>query len=59
MSTEEITAGMGKQTAPTDTQVYNPAFDVTPSELIEAIITERGIIRPVNTQNVAAMVNAG
>ena len=54
---EEITSGMGKQTAPTDTQVYNPAFDVTPSELIEAIITERGIINPVNTENVAAMVN--
>ncbi|MGI6590907.1 MAG: S-methyl-5-thioribose-1-phosphate isomerase [Eggerthellaceae bacterium] len=26
--------------------VYNPAFDVTPAELINAIITERGVIRP-------------
>ena len=36
--------------------VYNPAFDVTPAELITAIITERGVIDPVNTQNVAAMI---
>jgi methylthioribose-1-phosphate isomerase len=25
--------------------VYNPAFDVTPAELIHALITERGVIR--------------
>lgn len=53
---EEITAGMGKQTAPDETNVYNPAFDVAPAELIEAIITEKGIIRPVTTENVAAMI---
>lgn len=53
---EEITAGMGKQTAPVNTDVYNPAFDVAPAELIEAIITEKGIIRPVTTENVRAMI---
>jgi methylthioribose-1-phosphate isomerase len=26
--------------------VFNPAFDVTPAELIAAIITERGVVRP-------------
>jgi methylthioribose-1-phosphate isomerase len=26
--------------------VYNPAFDVTPAELITAIVTERGVFRP-------------
>jgi methylthioribose-1-phosphate isomerase len=26
--------------------VFNPAFDVTPAELITAIITERGVVRP-------------
>jgi methylthioribose-1-phosphate isomerase len=31
---------------PPDVQVFNPAFDVTPGELITAIITERGVIRP-------------
>lgn len=53
---EEITAGMGKQTAPANTAVYNPAFDVAPAELIDAIITEKGIIRPVTTENVRAMI---
>ncbi len=32
-----------KQTAPSDSKVYNPAFDVTPHNLISAIITEKGI----------------
>lgn len=47
---EEITCGFGTQTAPDNTAVYNPAFDVTPAELITAIITERGIIRSPGTQ---------
>ena len=29
-----------------DVQVFNPAFDITPGELITAFITERGVIRP-------------
>ena len=49
-ASEEITCGFGTQTAPDNTSVYNPAFDVTPAELITAIITERGIIRSPNTQ---------
>jgi len=32
--------------APEGIQVRNPAFDVTPAELVEAIITEKGIARP-------------
>ena len=35
----------GRQTAPAETPVYNPAFDVTPAELIAGIITERGVFR--------------
>lgn len=53
---QEITHGFGRQTAPDATPVYNPAFDVTPAELIAAIITERGLIRPVTTDNVKAMI---
>ena len=45
---EEITHGFGRQTAPDGVQVYNPAFDVTPAELITAIVTDRGVIQPVN-----------
>ena len=51
-NSDEITHGFGRQTAPDNVDVYNPAFDVTPAEFIEAIITEQGIIRPVTTENV-------
>ncbi|MBL8888622.1 MAG: S-methyl-5-thioribose-1-phosphate isomerase [Planctomycetaceae bacterium] len=44
---EEITEGFGRRTAPIGVNVYNPAFDVTPGNLIEGIITEKGLIRPV------------
>ncbi|MBM3836886.1 MAG: S-methyl-5-thioribose-1-phosphate isomerase [Verrucomicrobia bacterium] len=35
-----------------DAQCWNPAFDVTPPELITGIITERGIIRPPYVENI-------
>jgi len=41
---DEIRCGFGKWTAPRDITTYNPAFDVTPNELITGIITERGLI---------------
>lgn len=49
---EEIICGFGKQTAPSDVKVYNPAFDVTPHELITALITEKGIIKAPYEQNI-------
>ncbi len=45
-ASEEITSGFGKQTAPDKIQTYNPAFDVTPNELISAIISEQGVFYP-------------
>jgi methylthioribose-1-phosphate isomerase len=38
--------------APKGVKVYNPAFDVTPHQLVRAIITERGIIRPPFLRNI-------
>ncbi len=52
----EITHGFGRQTAPEGIDVYNPAFDVTPAHLIQAIICERGVIQPVTTDRIAAML---
>jgi len=49
---EEVTHAFGRQTAPTGVSVYNPAFDVTPAELITAIITERGVVQPVNSESI-------
>ncbi|NIR52155.1 S-methyl-5-thioribose-1-phosphate isomerase [candidate division KSB1 bacterium] len=43
---EEVTEGFGKRTAPQNAKVYSPAFDITPHELISAIITEEGVIEP-------------
>lgn len=42
---DEVRRILGKQIAPKAVKVYNPAFDVTPNELITAIITEKGIFR--------------
>lgn len=42
---EEITEGFGKRTAPKGIKVLNPAFDVTPHELVTAFITEAGVLR--------------
>ena len=45
------------QTAPDGVDVYNPAFDVTPAELIAGLITEKGIINPVNPATIAATLS--
>jgi methylthioribose-1-phosphate isomerase len=44
-SQDEVTHIQGVSIAPEGTQAANPAFDITPSQYITAIITERGIIR--------------
>lgn len=43
---DEVTALHGVQTAPSGIDVLNPAFDVTPHELVTAIITEEGVLTP-------------
>lgn len=48
---EEITHAFGLQTAPDQVKVYNPAFDITPNELVTGIITEKGILRPPYTES--------
>ena len=40
----EVSFVFGKQVAPLDMPIYNPAFDVTPAEHITGIITEKGIV---------------
>ena len=52
---DEIANGFGRRTAPEDINFYNPAFDVTPNELITGIITEKGIITPPFEQKIAKM----
>ncbi|PXX69052.1 methylthioribulose-1-phosphate dehydratase [Nocardia tenerifensis] len=40
----EVTGFGGVATAPEGTQVFNPAFDVTPGELVTAVVTESGVV---------------
>ncbi|MBN1309358.1 MAG: S-methyl-5-thioribose-1-phosphate isomerase [Chitinispirillaceae bacterium] len=56
---EEITCGFGKRTAPDNVAVFNPAFDVTPAELISAFVTERGVVRPPFTETIKKVVGGG
>jgi methylthioribose-1-phosphate isomerase len=48
----EITHSFGRRLAPEDVRVYNPAFDVTPAQLIDGIITDAGLIRPVHADTI-------
>lgn len=52
----EVTNGFGRQTGPDGVKVYNPAFDVTPAELIAGIVTEKGLITPVNDETIAKVI---
>jgi methylthioribose-1-phosphate isomerase len=50
-STEEVTTFNNKRIAPENIDVGHPAFDITPNELVTAIITEHGIAKPPYTKN--------
>ena len=52
----EVTHGFGRQTAPTGSTSTIPAFDVTPARLITAIVTERGVIEPVDAPTIRRML---
>ena len=55
-SEQEVRGGMGKDLVAPGVRCLNPAFDVTPAELITGIITEFGIITPVTTERVRAVL---
>lgn len=48
-------AGGGIPVAPLGTQAYNPAFDVTPPELVTAIVTEEGVLSPVTAEGLVEL----
>ncbi|MEU5213350.1 S-methyl-5-thioribose-1-phosphate isomerase [Streptomyces sp. NPDC020742] len=45
----------GVPVAPLGAQAYNPAFDVTPPELVTAIVTEAGVVSPVTREGLAGL----
>ena len=52
---EEVTGFRDCQWAAKGVQVRNPAFDVTPAELVTALITEKGVVRQPNRENIARL----
>jgi methylthioribose-1-phosphate isomerase len=52
---EERDAAEVRGALPADTPCRNPAFDVTPAELVWALVTERGAARPVTRETLAAV----
>jgi methylthioribose-1-phosphate isomerase len=58
-SAREVTHVLGQQIAPTGIHVANPAFDVTPHELVSAIITEKGVARDPFGQTLPRLLGKG
>jgi methylthioribose-1-phosphate isomerase len=56
-SAEEIVKIRGKRIAPRGVPVANPAFDVTPPELVDLMITERGLIKTPFEENILRLMS--
>ena len=54
----EVTEFGARRTAPEGVKVRNPAFDVTPNEMVAGLITEKEIVRAPYTENLAALFNS-
>ncbi len=54
----EVTGIGDKKTAPDDINVINPAFDMTPPELISGIITEKGVAKPPFEESIRKLFEA-
>jgi len=55
---DEVSRVHGQQVTMEGTRCLNPAFDVTPAALITALVTERGVARPVGPETVASLLRA-
>ncbi|HEX6364142.1 MAG TPA: S-methyl-5-thioribose-1-phosphate isomerase, partial [Albitalea sp.] len=56
---EEVTGYRGTRWAPEGVSVRNPAFDVTPAELVTGIITEKGIVLEPTREKLQALMSTG
>ncbi|HUG97074.1 MAG TPA: S-methyl-5-thioribose-1-phosphate isomerase [Nitrososphaera sp.] len=55
-SVDEVVKVGRKRVAPKGVRIFNPAFDMTPPELITGIITERGVLTPPFEKNLKALL---
>ncbi|WP_280386071.1 S-methyl-5-thioribose-1-phosphate isomerase [Nocardia wallacei] len=56
-ATTEVTHVGGIATAPEGTEVFNPAFDVTPPDLVTAVVTENGVVAATRANEEAGQAN--
>lgn len=56
---KEVTHIRDQQLGPEGVDVHNPAFDITPNELIEAIITDKGVARAPYVESLRKLTEAG
>ncbi len=54
---EEVVEVRGRRIAPKGVPVANPAFDMTPPELVESMITDRGVVSPPYAENIARLMS--
>lgn len=55
---EEVTTLRGVAVAPPGTTAFNPAFDVTPAALVTALVTEAGVVSPVDPAGIARIMGS-
>lgn len=55
-SPDEVLTVQGQRLAPQGVEAWNPSFDVTPAELVDAIVTEKGVVTAPTVEKMAAMM---
>jgi methylthioribose-1-phosphate isomerase len=55
-SVDEVVKVGSKRVAPKGVRIFNPAFDMTPPELITGIITEKGVLEPPFERNLKSLL---
>ena len=53
---DEVVAVKGQQVAPEGVDVFNPVFDVTPADLIDVIVTEKGVVERPNAEKMKLLM---
>ena len=56
---EELLSHAGSRVAPDGAGAWNPVFDVTPAELVDALVTERGVAQAPNRERIAMLLDGG
>jgi methylthioribose-1-phosphate isomerase len=52
---EELLEYRDFRIAPSDLDAYNPVFDITPAELVDLLVTERGVIERPNRETIQGL----